>query len=446
MYLKRKVDKILEAWKSDEDRKPLIIKGARQVGKTEAIRNFAKKHYKNFIEINFYEEPVYKAITEEGFSPDLIMNAISRVDPTKRFVPGETLLFFDEVQEFPDITTSLKFFKQDGRFDVICSGSLLGIHYKRITSVSVGYKTDYEMHSLDFEEYLWAKGYSEDIGSDLLNHMISGIPFSDLEMQVYMAHFVDFCALGGMPAVVASYIETGLFSEPHEIQTQLLLDYEEDARKYAEGLDQAKIISVMRNVPVQLAKENKKFRYASIKKGGRAKDYFGCIEWLKDAGIVNVCHCLNFPELPLKGNVDVEKFKLYYCDTGLLTVSLDEEAQRDIRVNKSLGVYKGALYENFVADAFHKEGYELFYYKREDSTLEQDFFVRDSESLIPVEVKAKNGKTKSMRTLIDSDRYGDIKYGIKLIGGNIGYNDKVYTFPYFCTFLLKEYLASDRKV
>ena len=293
---------------------------------------------------------------------------------------------------------------------------------------------------MDFEEYLWAKGYDEDIASDLLTHMIEGLPFSDLEMKLYMDHFVDYCSLGGMPAVVLSYVETGLFTEPHEIQQQLLLDYEEDARKYAEGLDQTKIIGVMRSVPAQLARENKKFQYSKVKKGARSKDYFGCIEWLADAGIVNICYCLGFPELPLKGNYEEDKFKLYYCDTGLLVASLDEESQQDLRANRALGVYKGALYENFAADAFAKQGLGLYYYKREDSTLEQDFFVREKDNLVPVEVKAKGGRAKSLRTLIDGKKYADIRYGIKFTAGNVGYSDNVYTFPYFCTFLLERFL------
>ena len=304
----------------------------------------------------------------------------------------------------------------------------------------MGYKTDYEMYSMDFEEYLWAVGYDDTIISEIFMHMTKQIPFNDLDMHVYMHHFTDFCILGGMPAVVSAYMKTNTFSEPHEIQEQLLLDYEEDARKYATGLDQTRIISVMRSVPAQLAKENKKFQYAKIQKGGRAKDYFGCIEWLEDAGILNICYCLNFPELPLKGNYDTSKFKLYFCDTGLLTVSLDEEAQRNLRVNKALGVYKGALYENFAADALHKQGLGLYYYKKDDSSLEEDFFVRDDTHLIPVEVKSTNNTSKSLRTLIQSNRYPDIAYGIKLVNGNIGYNDGIYTFPYFCTFLLKRYL------
>lgn len=440
VYLKRKADVYLQKWKDSPDRNPLIIKGARQVGKTETVRHFAKDNYEHIVEINFYEQPIYKSITENGYGPPEIINRISRIDPAKEIVPGKTLLFFDEIQEFPDIVTSLKFFQQDGDYDVICSGSLLGLHYKRISSVSVGYKTDYELRSMDFEEYLWAKGYDVDISSELLEHMIKGVPFSDLEMKLYMDHFIDFCALGGMPAVVLSYIEDGLFTKPYAIQRQLLLDYEEDARKYAEGLDQTKIISVMRSVPAQLARENKKFQYAKVKKGARSKDYFGCIEWLADAGIVNICYCLGFPELPLKGNYNEEKFKLYYCDTGLLVASLDEESQQDLRANKALGVYKGALYENFAADAFVKQGLGLFYYKREDSTLEQDFFVREHNNLVPVEVKAKGGRAKSMRTLIDGKKYADIKYGIKLTAGNVGFSNNVYSFPYFCTFLLKQFL------
>ena len=205
MYLKRKADEFLKEWKESANRKPLVIRGARQVGKTETVRHFAKANYKNVVEINFYERPIYKSITENGFDPADILNRISRIDPSKKLIPGETLLFFDEIQEFPEITTSLKFFQQDGDYDVICSGSLLGLHYKRISSVSVGYKTDYEMRSMDFEEYLWARGYDADISSVFLEHMTEGIPFSDLEMSLYMDHFIDFCALGGMPAVVSSY-------------------------------------------------------------------------------------------------------------------------------------------------------------------------------------------------------------------------------------------------
>lgn len=441
LYLKRKVDAYLEAWKADPNRKPLIVKGPRQVGKTESISRFGNRNYKSVICINFVEEPKYKMITADGYRTDDIIKNISRMDPSKRFIEGETLLFFDELQEFPDIATSLKFFKTDGRFDVICSGSMLGINYRKIESNSVGYKSDYEMCSLDFEEFLWAKGYDDALVEDMLKHMQELTPFNEVEMSVCGTHFLDYCILGGMPAVVREFIVKGTFEGSLETQRQLITDYKEDIRKYAEGVDQTRILNVFNHIPVQLAKDNKKFQISKVASGARFRDYRGCIEWLDDAGIVNLCYCLNFPELPLQGNYDDSKYKIYFADSGLLVAMLDEEAQEDLRTNKNLGVYKGALYENVVGEALVKAGYRLYYYKRDDSSLEQDFFVRTADALIPVEVKAKNGTAKSMKTLISSEKYSDIRCGIKFTGGNIGYSDNIYTFPYFCAFLLKRYLS-----
>ena len=441
MYLRRKIDDYLLAWRNREDKLPLIVKGARQIGKTESIFHFAQKNYENIVSINFVLEPKYKTILSDGYGVNEIIKNISLLDPSKKFIQGKTLIIFDELQEVPDIATSLKAFKLDGRFDVICSGSLLGINYKKIHSNSVGYKTDYEMFSMDFEEFLWAKGYTEIHIDNLLKHMQDGVPFSDTELAVYKKLFLDFCVLGGMPAVVKKYIETGTFSETLEIQRQIQLDYEEDIRKYAEGLDQTKIVSVYRNVPAQLAKENKKFQLSKIDKKARSREYMGCITWLEDAGEISICYCLNYPELPLKGNYDESKYKIYYPDTGLLIASLDEEAQEDLRANKNLGVYKGALYENFVAEAFIKQGLGLYYYKKESATMEEDFFVRTKDELVPVEVKANNNRSRSLRKLISSDSYSDIHWGIKLADSNVGIEDGICTFPYFCTFLLKKYLS-----
>ena len=439
-YLKRKIDNYLIQWKNDSDRKPLIVKGARQIGKTESICRFANENYKNVIYINFVEEPKYKLITEDGYKTEDIIRNISRMDPSKKFEAGETVLVFDELQEFPEIATALKFFKIDGRFDVIFSGSLVGINYKRIESNSVGYKTDYHMMSMDFEEFLWAKGYDRADIEDMLRHKKMEKPLNEIEIKAYSALFLDYCILGGMPAVVREYITKGTFEGTLDIQRQLLNDYREDIRKYADGMDQTRILNVFEQIPMQLAKDNKKFQISKVAKGARFKDYRGCIEWLRDAGIVNSCYCLNFPELPLKGNYDESKYKLYFFDTGIFVAMLDEEAQDDLRANKNLGVYKGALYENIVGEALVKSGYDLYYYKKDDSYLEEDFFVRTKDYLVPVEVKATNGMAKSLRTMLKSDSYPDIKYGIKLISGNIGYSDYIYTFPYFCAFLLKDYL------
>lgn len=442
MYLRRKIDEFLINWKKQPDRKPLIIKGARQTGKTYSILHFIENNYKNKIYINFALEPKFKRITDDGYIFSDVIKNISRISPNLVFEPNNTVIVFDELQEHPDIATSLKSFCLDGTYDVICSGSLLGLHYKKIHSNSVGYKTDYELRSFDFEEFLWAKGYKESFINDLFENMKLLKPLSNVMLEICNNIFVDFCILGGMPAVIKQYIETGLFSKTLEIQNQIALDYEEDIRKYAESLDQTKIISMFRNIPSQLAKENKKYQFNKITKNSRARDFQGSKEWLSDAGVINICYCLNYPELPLKGNYNETKFKLYYADTGLLIASLDDEAQEDLRANKNLGVYKGALYENFIAEALVKQDFKLYYYSKENSTLEEDFFVRSTDELIPLEVKSNTNNSKSLSTLIKSNSYKDIKYGIKLHAGNIGYSNNIYSFPYFCAFLLKRFIKN----
>lgn len=440
--LKRKIDKYLEEWKASVDKKPLIVKGARQVGKTASIRYFGEKYYNNIVEINFALQPKYKQIFADGYEVDSIIKNITLLNPTLVFVPHETLLFFDELQEYPDCATSLKSFKQDGRYDVICSGSLMGLYYQQIESNSVGYKTDYEMYSLDFEEFLWAKGYDEHFINDLYQHMVELKPLSNMQMDVLGGLFSDYMILGGMPEVVNRYIESGQFSGLLQLQRQLLQDYEEDITKYASGFDKAKVLAVYRHITTFLAAENKRFQVTKIARGARNREYIGAVEWLANAGIINICYCLQTPSLPLKGNYDAKLYKVYYRDTGLLIASLDEEAQEDLRANRNFGTYKGAIFENIVADMLAKQGYDLYYYRSESPSLEMDFFVRDAQSLIPVEVKAKDNATVSLNRLISSDKekYDDIQYGIKLCNKNIGFNGKFYTFPYFLTFLLRRFL------
>lgn len=442
MYLKRKIDDFLVDWKNDIDHSPLIVKGARQIGKTESILHFAKNNYKNIIYINFVFDKKFQVILNDGYGADDILKNISLIEPKLVFEPYNTIIIFDEIQEYPDIATTLKSFKINGKYDVICSGSMLGINYKKIHSNSVGYKTDYTMYSLDFEEFLWSLGYTDSNINDILIHMIELKPFSDIEINTYKKLFLEYCVLGGMPAVVKSYVINNNFSKTLEMQRQIMLDYEEDVRKYAFGLDQTKIISIYRNIPAQLAKENKKFQFTKLDKSARSREYSGCIDWLIDVGVILKCNCLMYPELPLKGNTDEAKYKLYYPDTGLLVSSLDDEAQDDLRVNKNLGVYKGALYENFVAEAFIKQGLGLYYFKKDNSQLEEDFFVRSKSELIPVEVKSNSNKSKSLQSLIRNENYSDIKHGIKLGDFNIGNANNIYTFPYFCCFLIKKYLSN----
>lgn len=438
--LKRKIDQYLIDWKNNPDKMPLIVKGARQIGKTESIRNFARNNYKSVIEINFILQKQFKDIFDDGFEVDTIIKNISLRNPNLEFIPGETLIFFDELQDCINCATSLKAFREDGRYDVICSGSLMGINYNEIESNSVGNKEDYEMYSMDFEEFLWAKGYKESQIEDLYQHMKTLTPFSNTELSVMFDNFKEYMIIGGMPAIVNTFVKNNNYSGTLKMQKQILLDYEEDITKYAGGLDQAKILNVYRKIPVFLGNENKKFQISKVEKGARSREYVGTVDWLNNAGMINVCYCLEQPELPLKGNYNPDNFRIYFRDTGLLIGSLDEEAQEDLRNNQNFNTYKGAIYENIVADMLVKQGYSLYFYKNEKGTIEMDFFVRDARTLIPVEVKATDGSTVSLNNLIDSEKYKDIQYGIKLGYKNIGFNGKFYTFPYFITFLLKRYL------
>lgn len=441
VYLKRKINIFLEEWKKRQGHKPLIIKGARQIGKTYSINYFGNNNYSNVICLNFIFQPQYKRIFDNGFDVDTIIKNITFIHPEYKFIPHDTLLFFDEIQECPSCATSLKSFCIDGRFDVICSGSLMGINYKEIESNSVGYKEDYEMFSLDFEEFLWAKGYTNDAIESVRQSLYTLKPLDNILFNILSEIFLDYMIVGGMPEVVVNFIVRNNFNDTLRLQKQLLLDYEEDITKYAVGLDKGRILKVYTHISTFLAKENKKFQITKLGNNARSRDFSGVVEWLGNAGIVNVCYCLDSLELPLKGNYNPNNFKLYYQDTGLLIASLDEEAQTDLRVYKNFKTYKGALYENIVADMLRKARYDLFFYRNDKSTIEIDFMVRSRDSLVPIEVKASDNVSRSLQKLTDG-RVEDIKFGIKLCHKNIGFNGYFYTIPYFLTFALKEFLRN----
>lgn len=442
--LRRKIDDFLIEWKQSKDKLPLIIKGARQIGKTDSIENFAKNNYKYFVEINFALQPEYKTIFDNGFDVDVIISNISMINPNFIFKPKETLIFFDELQDCINCATSLKAFNIDNRFDVICSGSMMGINYNEIESNSVGNKQDYTMYSMDFEEFLWAKGYKETQIEELYICMKECRPLTNTQFDVMMKNFKDYMVLGGMPAIVSKYIKNKNFSGILSMQEQILKDYEEDIAKYANGFDKARILNAYRKVAVFLGNENKKFQISKLGEGARNREYRGITDWLSDAGIINVSYCMEECSLPLKGNYNPDNYRLYFSDTGLLIASLDDEAQDDLRKNQNFNTYKGAIYENIVSDMLVKEGYNLYFYKNTKGTIEMDFFIRDKDSLIPVEVKANDNSTLSLKKLIESNNYKDIKYGIKLCNKNIGFNGEFYTFPYFMAFLLKRYIRETK--
>lgn len=255
--------------------------------------------------------------------------------------------------------------------------------------------------------------------------------------------FRDYMVLGGMPEVVDTFVSQKNFAGTLSLQKQLHLDYEEDITKYAVGIEKGKVLAVFRHISAFLAQENKRFLVTKIAHGARNREYVGAVEWLNSAGIINVCYCLHELALPLKGNYSPSLYKIYYRDTGMLISSLDEEAQEDLRKNKNFATYKGAIFENIVADMLAKQGYDLYYYRNDKLSIEIDFFVRSANHLWPIEVKASNTATASLNKLTGNSSQNlsrDIKYGIKFCSANIGFNGKFYTFPYFLTFLLKRWL------
>ena len=359
-----------------------------------------------------------------------------------RLYENESVIIFDEVQLLPKARQAIKYLVADGRYKYIETGSLLSIkkNTKDILIPSEEHKIS--MYPMDFEEFLWALGYDDSVKEDILSHMQSFTPFSPAVLKIYNDFFLDYCIVGGMPDAVKDFVSKKTFENTLEIQRQIVIGYEADIRKYAVGLDKSRITNVFRSVPFQLGKENKKFQISKVRSGAKFADYRGSLEWLEDAGIVNVSRALQTPNLPLKGNVIEDCCILYYADNGLLLSQLDDEAQMDFRQNKNLDVYKGGLFESIIGEALVKSGYDLRYYKKENSTLQEEFLVRYKDYLVPIEVKAGNNNSKSLSTLIKSDNYPEIRFGIKIVKGNIGFDSNICTFPHFCAFLIKDFLAT----
>ena len=434
---KRKIDAVLDAWKNDKDKLPLVIKGPRQIGKTTSILAFGKRNYEHVVYINFDESHELNFIFDGNLDVDTIIINMTAAIPGVELVPNESLIILDEIQSCPNARTALKFFAIDGRFDVIASGSLLGINYKEARSYPVGYEMVEEMHSFDFEEFLWALGYDDNIKNILKN-------FFDKEMKVpeaihkkMMENFKNYIIVGGMPKVVDIFVNTKDLTKVYQMQKAIVQSYENDIAKYAEMKDKTKARACFLSIPKQLSKENKKFQYSKVAHGARAREYEGSLMWLYDAGIVNYCHNLSCLQLPLEGNAIDQVFKIYMRDTGLFMSMLEPGSQADI-LKGNLGIYKGAIYENIIADILTKMGRKLYYYKKGDDTTELDFVIRYQGACVPIEVKSTNGNAKAMKHAI-SAKENDVTYGIKLIDGNIGRSQNILTIPLYMAFLLTDY-------
>ena len=437
MMLKRKIEQRLTEWKNTPNKKPLIIKGCRQCGKTFSVLEFAKRNYTHVVYLNFFENPDYTSVFAGSLEIDnIIMMLSALLGKSAVFVPGETVIVLDEIQDCPEARTALKFFRIDGRFDVIGTGSLLGVkgYGREPKSIPVGSETVIDMYPLDFEEFLWANGISDALIQMLKQHLENETPVPEALHNRMRQLLLQYTIVGGMPDAVQTFVDTRQMDEVLRIQRDIVRSYEDDMVKYAERKDKSRIKECFQSIPKQLSKENKKFQYSVVKKGSTAAKYAGSLQWIEDAGIITRCYNLSITELPLDGNAVEDVFKVYMRDCGLFVSMLEDGTQFDILQGNLFG-YKGAIFENLIADIFGKMGRKLYYFHK-DSGLEVDFVIRHHGVCTLVEVKAATGNTKSTKTILRHPEKYHVHHAIKLGDYNVGRNAQILTLPLYMAFLL----------
>ncbi len=443
--LKRKIESVLTEWKKSKNKKPLVIKGIRQCGKTYIVQKFAKENYENVVYVNFILEPDKKSAFSGSIDVDTIILNLSALIPNSRFIKEKTCIILDEIQECKEARTALKSFQIDGRFDVISTGSLLGVRgYENRRkegqdSIPVGYETIIEMYPLDFEEFLWANGINNKVIDSVKSCFEKETVVPEGIHNAMMELLYRYVIVGGLPEVVNTFLETKNIELTYQLQRNLIAEYEEDMIKYADNSDKVRIRECFESIPKQLAKENKKFQYSVVRKGGRSSQYIGSIQWLEDAGLVKRCYNTQITELPLEGNAIKDCFKLYTTDIGLFVAMLDYGTQADI-LKGNLLAYKGSIFENLIADFLCKSGQKLYYFQK-DSGLELDFLVRYKGECVVIEVKAKSGKTKSLKTVLKNKNIYHVNHAIKLGKYNIGREEEMLTIPLYMGFLIKDTLS-----
>lgn len=449
--LKRKIEDTLTQWKNRQRHKPLVIMGVRQCGKTYIAQHFATANYKTVVYINFIKEPErIKAFLGSKNVNTILLNLSAQIQGVT-FIPGETCFIFDEIQECPEARTSLKFFKEDGRFDVIATGSLLGVQgygdekkKKRrkligqqapgINSVPVGSEDIIEMNPLDFEEFLWANGISDEVVEALKKCYQEASPVPE-GIHFAMKNLLNlYVAVGGLPEAINAFLQTNNMNEVSKAYKSILKEYRDDMVKYAPDKDKPHIRECFNSIPKQLAKDNKKFQYNKVKPGGRSETYLGSLQWLEDAGIICRCYNTDITGLPMEGNAKDNVFKVYTADIGLLIEMLGPGIRADI-LQGNLGGFKGAIFENLMADTLHKKAQNLYYFQK-DSGLELDFLVRMGGECIPLEVKAKTAQSKSVKTVLNHPEQYQIKHVIKFGDYNVGREGPLLTLPNYMQFLL----------
>jgi predicted AAA+ superfamily ATPase len=434
--MKRKIDDYLMKWKNDSKKTCLLVKGARQVGKTYSIDRFGRSNYESYLYINFEEDERRKAIFSEGLDIKTLLMKISTAFPDSKLIPGKTLIFFDEIQNCPNARTALKTFSVDKRFDVIASGSLLGLNFRDVSLYPVGYETEVDMYSMDFEEFMWALGYGNDLISDLRSHVRNREKMDEFTLGRMEDVFSWYVLTGGMPQAVEEFVETNDFQKIRAVQKRITAGYLNDITKYTKGSTMSGARSCFRSIPEQLGKKNKKFVFSDIdnKKSARLKEYEGSLMWLYDAGIINYCYNLSGPTLPLAAHTRYNAFKIYMRDTGLLISMMNEEIPFAV-LNKDLSANEGAIMENVAADLLAKHGYQLTYFERKN-TLEIDFILDIKGVAVALGIKSgDNTKSKSLGVVMS--KYG-VTRGMKFGRMNIGMDGAVECYPLFALAFLED--------
>ena len=444
MYL-RKIEKTLLEWKEKAGHKPLVIKGCRQCGKTSSVVDFAKKHYQHVIYLDFHEHKDYKAFFAGALDVNTLTMTISAGIRDARFVAGKTCLILDEIQDCPNARSSLKFFKLDGRYDVICTGSLLGVNgYKTKeeqkeeanASIPVGFEQIVTMYPMDFEEWLWANGIETEHVDYLRQCLQREEPVSEGIHQRMQQLLLRYIVVGGMPEAVSTFLKTNNMNDVLDVQHGIVETYKADMLKYARQEDKPRIRECFESIPAQLAKENKKFQYSVIRKGARSSQYEGSLQWIEDAGIIHRCYNTSITELPLSGNAIRDVFKVYMTDIGLLVSMLEEGTGWSILQGNLFG-YKGAIFENLAADILCKMGRKLYYFQKEGG-LELDFLLRYKGECYPLECKARTGNAKSLQTVLKHPEHYHVYNAIKVGNYNIGRSGSLLTLPFYMAFLLTD--------
>ena len=444
MY-RRKIENVLKSWLGDSSHKPLVVKGVRQCGKTSSVMDFAQKHFKNVVYLDFREHPDYKKFFTPNLEVDSIIMRITAAMPNAEIEAGNTCLVFDEIQDCPLARGSLKYFHLDGRYEVMCTGSLLGVNgYKtpdekkeeEEASIPVGFEDIVDMYPMDFEEWLWVNGIKDMHIEYLKKCLVSETPVEEALHDRFRELLHQYVVVGGMPEVVTVFMETKQIGKVLAVQKRIVDEYKSDMVKYAAAADKSRIRECFESIPAQLAREYKKFSYTVVRPGGRGRDYAGSLQWIEDAGIIRRCYNTEVTELPLDGHRIQSEFKVYMADIGLLVSMLEDGIQSSLLQGDLLS-YHGAIKENLVADIFGKMGRKL-YYDHKDGGVELDFLIRYKGDCTPVECKATTGNAKSVQTVLKHPEKYHVTRALKLGDYNIGRMDHLLILPMYMAFLLKE--------